>query len=432
MVAKVSLNAASLARHIEATRFCRHLLRGGMAVAFTLLVAGCSWFSWLPWVGGDEEKKKEEPAELVKFDRELDVKRLWRARIGEGLGKKYLRLAPAVIADRVVAADGYGHVEARDRFSGKRIWRTRTHELDAGFFDSFNFIDRKDPSFISGGVGVGAGLVLLGTTDGEVVALDAGDGSHRWTTRLGSEVLAVPSTGEGLVYTQTIDGRLVALSVDTGQIAWTYDNQVPILTLRGTSSPVFADGIVFAGFSNGKIIAFRATNGEPIWEHRVMLPEGRSELERMVDVDTKPLVDSGAVFIGAYHGRVKHLSARDGRPRWEHELSTYLDLAEGYDQIYAIDDRDIITAIDISTGEVAWTQEAFRLRGLSSPMAFSNYVVFGDSEGYLHVIAQRDGRLLGRRKIDGKGIRSNIALAETTLYVLDNSGGLHALDLELN
>lgn len=400
-------------------------------VVLALLCAGCSWFSWLPWVDGDDDKKKkDEPAELVKFDQEIELKRQWRGRIGEGLGKKYLRLSPAVVADRIIAADGYGVVEARDRFSGKRIWRAQTDKLEGGFFSSFNFIDRKDPSFIGGGVGVGDGLVLIGTTEGHIVALNVDDGALAWRTDLGSEILAVSSTGGGLVYTQTIDGRLVALDREDGEVTWTYDNQVPILTLRGTSSPVYASGVVYAGFANGKLSAFRSSNGEPIWDHRVMLPEGRSELDRMVDVDTVPMLLGGTIYIGSYHGRVKALSAQNGRPLWEREVSTHLDLAEGYGQIYAVDDEDIITAIDQASGEVVWTQDDFRLRKLSSPLAFSNYLLVGDDEGYLHVIAQRDGRHLGRRKIDGKGIRSNMLVADGTVFVLDNAGGLHALEVE--
>ena len=162
-----------------------------------------------------------------------------------------------------------------------------------------------------------------------------------------------------------------------------------------------------------------------------MLPEGRSELERMVDADTRPLVSGGAVFVGAYQGRVKSLSRRDGRPRWEQEISTFLNLAEGYGQVYAIDAEDVITAIDQQSGEVVWTQEDFKRRKLTAPTAFSNYVVFGDEEGYLHVIAQRDGRHLGRRKIDGKGLRSAPLVADGTLYVLGNSGRLQAVELEL-
>ena len=162
-----------------------------------------------------------------------------------------------------------------------------------------------------------------------------------------------------------------------------------------------------------------------------MLPEGRSELERMVDVDTKPLLLGGVVYIGSYHGLVKALSVREGRPLWEQEISTYLDLAEGYGQVYAIDEEDIISAIDQQSGEVIWVQDDFKRRQLSAPVAFSNYVAVGDADGYLHIIVQRDGRHLGRRKLDGNGIRTVGVVADTTLFVLGNSGSLHALEIEL-
>jgi len=396
-----------------------------------LLMGGCSWFNWLPWVGEDEDKEETKPAELVDFTPELSLQRQWKAKIGEGLGKKYLRLMPVVVADTIIAADGYGEVEALDRFSGKRIWQAKIGEVDSGWFSAFNFLDRKDPSFVSGGVGSGDGLIVLGTTLGFIIALDAATGAEQWRTDLGSEMLSAAAIAEGMVYAQSADGRLVALDRETGELRWTYDNQLPILTLRGTSSPVVDAGIVYAGFANGKLVALRATNGEPIWEHRVMLPEGRSELERMVDVDTKALLSGPSVFIGAYQGRVKSLSRRDGRALWEREISTFLDLAEGYGQVYAIDENDVVTAIEQQTGEVAWEQEDFKRRLLSPPLAFSNYLVFGDAEGYLHVIAQRDGRHLGRRKVDGDGIRSMAIVANSIVYVLGNSGSLQSFEIEL-
>lgn len=401
-------------------------------VSVTLLMAGCSWFSWLPWVDDkDQGVDLTEPSELVKFKAEIKLKRLWKTGIGDGLGKKYLRLAPVIVADRIIAADAYGNVEARNRFTGKRIWKSKIGSVPGGFFSALNFFDRRDYSFVAGGVGAGAGLILLGTTEGAVIALNVGDGVELWRAELGSEVISQPTADTKSVFVQTIDGRLLALDNKNGKVLWSFDNQLPILTLRGTSSPVVADNIVYAGFANGKVAALRTANGEPIWEHRVMLPEGRSELERMVDVDTKPLISGGAVFVGAYQGRVKSLSRRDGRPRWELEISTFLDLAEGYGHIYAVDDEDVIRAIDAQTGEVSWVQEDFKRRKLNSPVAFSNYLAVGDAEGYLHIIAQRDGRHLGRRKLDGDGIRSAMVLGDTTLYVLGNSGSLHALKIEL-
>ena len=399
--------------------------------ALLLSVSACSWFSWLPWVGDDKKEDPDEPAELVKFDPEIRLDRLWRAKVGKGLGRKYLRLSPALVADRIIAADGYGHVQAHDRFTGKRLWRVQTHTGDGGFFSGFRPFDRTDPSFVSGGVAVGEGMVLIGTTNGEVLALNVSDGQEVWRARLGSEVLAVAAVDEGRVFTQTIDGRLVALSASDGELLWTYDNQVPILTLRGTSSPLVEEGVVYAGFANGKVMALRAENGEPVWEHRVMLPEGRSELDRMVDVDAQPLLLGPVLFTVAYNGRVKAVTRAQGRMLWQYEFSSHLDLAQGYSQVYAVDEDDTLVALDQQTGEVVWETTAFKNRKLTAPVAYSNYVVVGDDDGYLHVLAQRDGRMLGRRKVDGDGLRSTFKVAETTLFVLGNSGSLQAFNIEL-
>ncbi len=407
------------------------LVRGGTWLAIVVMMAGCSWFSWLPWVGDgdDDDDKKLEPAELVKFDAEVTLKKLWSKKIGEGLGRKYLRLRPAVVADRIYAADGYGTVVALDRFSGDKIWETAVDQLDRGFMSSLNFFDRRDPSFVSGGIGAGAGYVFVGTTTGYVVALSAADGTESWRADLDSEVLSTPVTGEGLVFVQTIDGRLVALEDGTGEQRWSFNNQVPVLTLRGTSSPVYSNGAVVTGFSTGKVTTVRASNGEPAWEHRLMLPEGRSELDRIVDVDGRPLIMGGVVYAAAYQGRVKALRQADGTPLWERDISSFLDLAEGYGQIYVVSDIDEITAIDRESAEIAWEQNAFLRRKLSPPAAFSNYMLVGDDEGFLHVLAQSDGRLVGRRKVDSKGLRSPMVIADSVIFVLGNSGKLVALEV---
>ncbi|MCY4212718.1 MAG: outer membrane protein assembly factor BamB [Gammaproteobacteria bacterium] len=413
-------------------------------LAVGLLAGGCSWFSWIPGIGGKDDKEDQlKPAELVSFEPQARIRPLWRAKIGKGLGRKYLRLDPAPLAGRIYAADGYGTVEARDRFSGKRVWRARIAQegradrsprSGVGRFVprvQFRFFDRRDPSFVSGGVGAGAGFVLVGTTGGALVALSAADGSEVWRSQVGAEILSRPATGDGAVFVQTIDGRLLALEQTDGSVRWSFDNQVPVLTLRGSASPVFNGDIVYAGFANGMVGAIRTGNGEPLWEHRVMLPEGRSELDRMVDVDASPFINGPLLYAVSYQGRLKALRAADGVAVWQQEASSYLDLAAGYGQIYVVDETDAVIAIDEQTTDEVWRQEGLYRRKLSSPVAFSNYLVVGDDDGYLHVLAQSDGRFLARRKLDGDGLRSGMAVVDgRTLYVLGNSGALHALEIE--
>ena len=284
---------------------------------------------------------------------------------------------------------------------------------------------------MTGGVGVAHGYVLLGTTTGEVVALSAVDGSPVWRAQVGAEVLAPPVGGADLVFVQTVDGRLLALERGTGALRWSFDNPVPALTLRGTSTPVFGAGLVYAGFANGMVAAIRAETGEPVWEHRVMLPEGRSELERMVDIDSTPVLAGGLLFVVSYQGRMKALRATDGALLWEQEMSSFLDLAEGFRQLYVVDDIDTVIAADQQSGDSVWRQEGLQRRKLSSPAVVGNHVLVADDEGYLHVLAQSDGRFVGRRRIDRQGVRSPMVVADQVIYVLGNSGSLQALEIEM-
>jgi outer membrane protein assembly factor BamB len=405
----------------------RNVFRSALLLAWVVLLSGCAAFSWIPGIGDDEDdEEKTEPAELIAFDAEVNVERQWKTKVGKGLGNKYIRLQPLVVADRVVAADAYGVVAAFDRFSGEELWRQQVGEVERRASGLDRFMDRSDAGFVGGGVGGGDGLVLLGTTRGNVIALALSDGTEQWRTYVGSEIGAQPVAAQGRVFAQTIDGELIALDAKTGEKLWSYSSQVPLLTLRGTSTPVTARDVVFTGFASGKVVALRANNGEPIWEQRVMLPEGRSELERIVDVDAAPLVTANAVFAQAYQGRMMRIMARDGRPRWEADVSSFLNLAEGYGQVYAVEEKDTVTALDQESGEVVWQHDLLARRALTAPLAYSNYLVVGDAQGYVHVMAQRDGRMMGRKKVNGKGIRTPFVLADGTFYVLDNAGGLHA------
>ncbi len=408
-------------------------LRRSLALSAALLLpafllAGCSWFSFLPWV--DEKEKKvdaDEPVELQDFDAEAKLVRLWRAKVGRGLGRKYLRLRPAVLADRIYAADAYGSVVALNRFSGKRVWQASVGEPDEGPF--YEFWDRRDPAFVTGGIGTGGGLVLLGTTRGEVIALDAGDGTERWRAEVSSEVLSRPTTADDAVIAQTADGRLVALEAADGSQRWAYDSQVPLLTLRGTAAPVVESGLVFAGFGDGNVTAIEVRSGAPIWRQRIMLPQGRTELDRMVDVDGTPLLASGLLLAASFQGRLKAMNPTDGRVVWDIEASSYLDLAEGYGHVYLVSDDDVVNAFAIASAAAAWQQENLRNRRLTSPLAFGNYLLVGDEEGWLHVLAQSDGRFLARRKAPG-GLRSPLVEVDDVVYVLADDGSLEALEIE--
>ena len=280
-------------------------------------------------------------------------------------------------------------IGSRGRSSGARA-SARTSK---GFFSFLNPFDRRDTSFVTGGVGAGEGLVILGTTHAEVIALSAADGSEKWRVRVSSEVLSTPATGDGLVFVQTSDGRLVALEAKDGARRWTFDTPVPVLTLRGTGSPVYSSGVSWPASQTAKSRAFRASTGEPLWDQRVMLPQGRSELDRIVDVDGTPVITANAVYAASFQGRLSAIRPSDGTVLWEHDASSYVDLAQGSGNVYVVDDKSVITAIDQRTSSVAWEQRALFKRGLSGAAAVGSYLVVGDEDGFIHVLSQIDGHL---------------------------------------
>ena len=385
------------------------------------LVCSCSIFR------GNRAAKTSDPddvAPLLTFTPEIVVQRVWSKKVGNGLGRKYVELTPAILADRVFVADAYGLVLALDRFSGKVIWRTEVGEPDRkSWLDVSN---RSDPSFVSGGVGVGSGKVFVGTVRGDIIALDVGDGAELWRETLSSEILAPAVADFGVVVVQTADGKMYALDSETGNSRWVYDTQDPIVTLRGTANPVLSDGNAYAGFANGTLAAVELASGFPIWEQRLTIPEGTSELERINDIDGRPLVLGQVVFAASHQGATQARRRTDGFMLWEEDHPSFHALAEGLDFVFVVRDDDVVVAAQQQSGTEAWKQDAFYNRTLTDPLAFHNYIVLGDAQGYLHVIAQSDGRLLGRHKI-GSPMRSPMVEEDGIFYALSNRGTLEAL-----
>ena len=398
-----------------------------LTVAASFLLSGCAvatsvmdYFSDKPDFG--------EPVALEKFDDEVEISRVWKAQVGDGLSKHLMEIAPVVVADRVYTADAYGLVEARDRFTGDRIWRTRIG--DPNKKPVWRFFERFETAFVSGGLGAGGGRIFVGTTRGDLIALDAADGTELWRIQLSSEVLTPAAADDGIVVAHTIDGQIVALNAETGSTIWNYDTQVPLLSLRGTATPMIQAGRVYAGFANGMVVTVDLVSGRPLWEQRIMLPSGRSDLERMVDVDGTPIMGQGFLYAASFQGMLKALRLQDGAVLWEREMSTHRDLAIGLGQIYVVNEDDVVMAINQRDATLEWEQEGLKYRKLTSPVAFGNYLILGDSEGFLHVLAQSDGRFLGRYKLRD-GIRSAMLEVDDVLFTLANDGTIEALEFEL-
>ncbi len=282
---------------------------------------------------------------------------------------------------------------------------------------------------MSGGVGAGYGLILVGTLRGEVIALDVSNGEERWRSQVGSEVLSAPAVNGDVVAVQTQDDRVLALEIDTGTQRWSYESSPAVLTLRGTSAPLLTNQLVVAGLSTGKVVALDTRGGLPVWEQRIAIPQGRSELERVVDIDGGLLLSGGTLYVASFQGRAAALELESGRILWQRDASTSAGVALGYGSVYVSQADGTVLGIDERSTTVLWSNDSLARRGLSGPEVFSSYVTVGDKEGYLHLLSQVDGRFVARTRIDSDGLRVSPVAEGDWLYVFGNGGKLVALTI---
>lgn len=395
-----------------AIKFISHPLRLRLLWCLLSMLAlpGCAYINPLNWFTDDEVNP---PTKLVDIDREVTMRRQWSIRVGNGQGDTYNEITPAIDGDVIYAASEDGNVVAVETATGKVLWRYRLRTT------------------ITGGVGAGAGLVMLGTEDAEVVVLDQLSGEILWRSAVSSEVLSPPQTNGDIVVAQTVDGKLIALNAADGVQRWIYETNLPALTLRGTSRPVITpSGSVIAGFSNGTLISVSADDGVWRWEERVAIPEGRYDIDRVIDVDGDLKLDGNRVLVSSYQGNLMAFDINTGRIVWGREASSYHGLEQGFGNIYYCDDESHVVAVIDNSDNLAWENTSLEYRAITAPTAINNYVAVADFEGYVHLLSQIDGRIVGRIQVDGDGVRANLLADNGTLYVFGNSGRLIALSLQ--
>jgi outer membrane protein assembly factor BamB len=374
------------------------------------------------------------PAELVSFDETVDVDVVWRRTLGKGSGTKNIRLRPAQSGDTVYGADYNGQLWALELASGDKVW------------------SRKFDQKITSGVVVAENDLYIATQDGMLHSIAKSNGELQWSQPLTSESIAPAVVDDEQVYIRTLDGHLTAFDRRSGKQNWTYQAALPVLTVHGTGSPVLLQNLVVTGFANGKLVAVDRELGIPRWDKRLAIPQGRSELERLVDLDGTPLVENGIVYATAYHGKLSAIGY-DGKTQWETELSSYFGPALGLGNLYITREDDHVQAYDQINGASVWSQSALQGRFLNQPVEYENYVVVADFEGYVHVLAQVDGEMVGRlsvrpnplhmtlpnqpemnnwRPLRGKdfGIRSVMQSTPKGLLAYTNAGELLLLQLE--
>jgi outer membrane protein assembly factor BamB len=367
------------------------------------LLTGCSGIPLL-----SDEDNADPPSELETISGDIQLKQLWKRDVGVGFNEQYVRLVPAVHGEHLLVADRKGRVTALSAESGKLLWQ----------------VDTDVP--ISAGPGAGEGLVLVATSDGEVLALALDDGAELWRAQVSSEVLAVPQIDRGVVVVQTADGKVIGLGAPDGEQLWIYDRTVPVLTLRGTSTPAVERGVVISGFASGKVAAISTERGFVAWETNVAIPKGRSELDRLVDIDSDPVIAGGSVYVTTFQGRLAVIDVQSGDLGWSRDMSSFAGLGVDFSQVYVTDEHSNVWALARDSGASVWQQDKLRNRAITGPETYNDYVAVGDFEGYIHLLSRYDGHIAARTRVDNKGISATPLAVGDVLYVYGNGGTLAA------
>lgn len=385
-----------------------------------LLVSGCAGLDagrelisgLTDSIFGDEDNA-DPPAILAEYTAEIEIDQLWKESIGDGTDQQYLKLIPAVNSDTVFAAARNGRLEALKSLNGDSVWSINS---------DFPF---------SAGPGVSGKSVVMGCISGEVVNFDRFTGEQRWKVTVPSEVQAAPAIADGVVVIRTTDGKIIGLRESDGGQIWVVEQSVPALSIRGASVPLIVGDSVMVGAANGKLQALQLKDGKSLWEATIAMPSGRSEVERLVDLDADPIENQSTIFVSSFQGGTSAVAKADGDVLWRNEeVSSYSGLSADRRYLYVSDSHGEVWQLDQRSGAALWRQKDLHNRRLSTAAVYQNYLVAGDFEGYVHWLSINDGRQLGRIQVSKAAIEAKPVVVDGIVYIYAKDGTLAALKVK--
>lgn len=383
-----------------------------LTILALVLLAGCTSLTDLKTDVSERlfgPEPTDPPMPLADFKQATSATVVWSAAVGDAEAYNF---TPAVDGNAVFAASEKGEITRLDAATGKQVWRIESGER------------------ISGGVGAGENLVLVGTPKGMVLAFDQ-NGKALWKAKVSSEVLSAPKVSAGVVVVRSGDSRIFGLSTADGKRKWVYERATPSLTLRSSAGVTLADGAAYVGFAGGKLVALKVDDGKMLWEASVALPKGVTEIERIADITSLPVVDGRIVYAVAFQGRVAAVDRTNGRVLWNRDISSYTGLGAEDGKVFVTHSGGAVYALDNGSGKSFWRQGGLLNRLLSAPLPVGGWVAVGDLEGYVHFLSREDGAFSARIQTDKSPVMAQpVSLGGSSLMVQTRGGGLYAIALK--
>ena len=372
-----------------------------------MLLAACGGKSKITdFFGAEEIAKKPKVVTSTRLQRN------WRVGLGKKIEAGDSNISPAQLGVHLYAASPNGQVTKIDAASGKRVWQTKLKKVS-----------------ISAGVSVGTGLVLVGSDKGIIYALNQEDGSVSWQKQLSSEILASPAIDRDIVVARAGDGKVFGLEAFDGEIMWTISRQLPKLTLRGDSRPLLYGGVVFTGFSDGTLAALEAKNGRALWDFPISFARGSSEIDRLSDIDTNPLLVANYIYVSSYQEVTHALNIQDQRIEWSADVSSFHSLAYDAAHLYVSDKQGEVHQIDRTNGQKVWSQQGLRLFDVTAPISAGKYVLVADGDGSIYVLDKGDGSFVGKHRLGAKTIIGEAIVEGENVYFIDSDGSLQSVSI---
>ena len=397
-----------------------------LGLAALIALSGCE---------SNEEVNEFTIAEVKPINAKYDVDVQWQESAGKGIEHYYSDLAPVIVGDNLFAGSRAGDVYAFNKDSGEQLWSTDIRENPPTWWTKLMMEPVKSAK-LSGGITAAYNNLYMGTEDGLVIAMSQENGDVLWRTEVKGEVISAPAAGEGWIVVMTTSGHVAALHPDTGEVRWQLETDVPALSLRGTASPTISNGGVLVGTATGKLSVIILDKGLPAWEQPVATSKGSTELERLIDVDSTPVVNGTTVYSIAYNGNLVAADIMSGRVLWKREYSSYRGLALEGRMIYLTDSKGNISAVDSASGIEKWTLSELTNRRLTQPIVYKNTIAVADYEGYIHFIDATEGSLVARYQyfngwLTGvEGAQAKMSVAGDMLYIQTRDGEVTALTLQ--
>ena len=388
-----------------------------VVIALTTGIFACS--------SSDDEDPREVVAELIEFEPLFEPEVIWDASVGYGVEDHFSRIKPAVAYGKVFSASREGDVIAFDQASGDELWDVDLSDIN----NERRFLESRTTAQIAGGMTTGMNKVFIGNENGNIYALDAETGELVWQNTIKGEIINAPAMDSGILVVNSASGVLQAFNATTGESLWKIEQDVPALTLRGMSSPVIASGGVLIGQANGDVSVYLLDKGQKGWSTTIGEASGSTELQRVIDVDTSPVVFGDKVYSVSSRGNLAAIELRTGNILWKRQYSSYRQISIDGNSIFFTTDRGHVFSVNRNDGLEQWSNLTMSNRGVTGPVIYDDYIVVGDFEGYLHWLSQETGEVVARHYVDGSGIHSTPTVVDGVLYSQARDGELEAIQL---